>query len=58
MGPPALAHGKHEVPYGFKVGDVVQYHFVHNKEGATHIWPEDGEPATCIPQEAIDAVIE
>ena len=44
------------VPWGFHVGDIVQYHFVHNKEGFTMRWPEDGELATWIPQACVDGV--
>lgn len=57
-GEPAIVHGKHEVPHGFEVGDVVQYHFTHLEKGWTVPWPEDGEPVTYVPQENVDAVIE
>ena len=46
-----------EVPHGFEVGDVVIYHFTHLQENATRSW-DDGEPATWVPQENVDGVIE
>lgn len=58
LGPPALLYDKHEVPHHFEVGDVVQYHFQHNLEGATRPWPPDGKPATWIPQFDVDGVWE
>jgi co-chaperonin GroES (HSP10) len=57
VGAPALMYGKVEVPLDFQVGDIIQYHFNHHKEAATIPW-SDGEPATWIPQESVDAVIE
>ena len=57
MGAPAL-NGTVEVEPGFKVGDVVQYHFMHHEEAHTREWPEDGTKACWIPQNCIDAVIE
>jgi co-chaperonin GroES (HSP10) len=48
--------GGSDVPYGFDVGDVVQYHFHnHNQAAYTMAW-EDGEPATWMPQESVDGV--
>ena len=55
IGKPAI-HGKCEVPWGFDVGDVVQFHFEHNQEAATRTWPEDGKPATWLPQVCVVAV--
>jgi hypothetical protein len=61
MGPPARLHLKSadapEVPHGFEVGAVVQFHFVHNMEAHTRMWV-DGDPAVWIPQSCIDAVWE
>lgn len=57
LGPPARVNGHGaEVPHGFEVGDLVQYHFTSNREGATRIWPLDGQPATWIPQQNVDCV--
>ena len=47
----------HEIPHGFKVGDVVQFHFEHHQEGWTVMW-EDGKKATYLAQHNVDAVIE
>ena len=64
MGPPALTpvtwngKGGHPVDHGFKVGDVVQYHFNTHQEAWTMPWPPDGLPATWLPQESIDGVWE
>jgi co-chaperonin GroES (HSP10) len=57
LGPPRLK-GDVEVPHGFDVGDVVQYHFTVHEEASTRPWPVDGEPATWIPVDNIDAVLE
>jgi hypothetical protein len=50
--------GGHEVPFGFAVGDVVQYHFEHHQEAWTMTWPADGKPATWLAQHNVDAVLE
>src|SRR5271157_2379939 len=47
----------YEVPFGFRVGDTVQYHFEHHQEAWTTPWPDDGKPATWLPQHCVDAVI-
>ena len=61
LGPPAFldagAARSPVVPWDCAVGDVVQYHYVHNHEAHTRPWA-DGEPATWIPQMAVDAVVE
>jgi hypothetical protein len=62
MGPPArlTEHpSSPEVPHGFEVGDVVQYHFaaVGTQAARTRAWT-DGEPATWLCQPEIDAVWE
>ena len=53
LGAPALLEpntpGSPEVPWDIKVGDVVVYGFVHNKDAHTRAW-SDGEAATWIPQ--------
>jgi hypothetical protein len=59
-GPPArLTDHPHspEVPHGFEVGDVVQYHFgaMGTQEARTRAWI-DGKPATWMTQAEIDAV--
>jgi co-chaperonin GroES (HSP10) len=56
-GPPALTRKGHEVPHGFEIGDVVQFHYVHLKELSINEWI-DGKPANWMPQNCIDAVIE
>lgn len=59
MGPPARVNGTGaEVPHGFAVGDLVQFHFVHLEKGARNPWPPDGEMAVWVPQEAVDGVWE
>ena len=65
MGPPAVQEfvvdgvsRLVDVPHGFKVGDVVQYHFEHHQEAWTQVWPPDGKLATLIAQEFVDAVVE
>ena len=59
LGPPAFLDpsvpGSPEVPWDCAVGDVVQYHYVHNHEAHTRPW-EDGKDATWIPQMAVDGV--
>lgn len=57
MGAPARTSKGVEVPHGFQVGDVVQYHWVHRERDYTRPWT-DGEPACWIPQECVDGVIE
>jgi hypothetical protein len=57
LGPPAEDGGVPQ-PWGFEVGDVVQYHYIHNRAAFTRRWPLDGEPATWIPQSCVDAVVE
>ena len=44
-----------EIPHGFEVGDVVQYHFEHHQEAWTMAW-EDGSPATWLAQKNVDGV--
>lgn len=56
-GAPARAPGGTEVPHGFGVGDLVQYHFTTLEEAASNVW-EDGKVAHWIPQENVDAVWE
>lgn len=57
LGPPARLNGTGpEVPHGFQVGDVVQYHLTHLEKLATNPWPPDGEPATWVPQQNVDFV--
>jgi len=62
LGPPArlTEHpGSPEVPHGFVVGDLVQYHFgaVGTQEARTRAW-SDGKPATWLTQAEIDGVWE
>lgn len=62
LGPPArlTEHpSSPEVPHGFGVGDVVQYHFgaMGTQVARTRAWV-DGEPATWLTQVEIDAVWE
>ena len=62
LGPPSrlTEHPRSpEVPYGFGVGDVVQYHFgaVGTQAARTQTW-SDGEPATWMAQAEIDGVWE
>jgi hypothetical protein len=58
MGPPAVLRGI-EQPQDFAVGDLVQYHFSgHNQDAFTRTWPDDGLPATWVPQQDVDAVLE
>ena len=65
LGPPSLldfmVDGRvvtHPVPWDFAVGDVVQYHWEHNEEAFTKPWPDDGKPASWVPQRCVDGVIE
>ena len=48
-----------EVPHGFEVGDMVQYHFgaVGTQAARTRLW-SDGKPATWLTQAEIDGVWE
>ncbi len=63
MGPPALMgfwrdarFVEYEVPWGFEVGDVVQFHFAkQHQEAWTFTW-EDGKPFTMLPQDAVDGM--
>jgi hypothetical protein len=60
LGPPArlTEHPESpEVPHGFEVGDVVQYHFgaVGTQAARTRAWV-DGEPATWLTQAEVDGV--
>ena len=57
IGKPSLLNEQVEVPWGFDVGDVVQFHFTHHRDAATRKWPVDGEDATWIPQSSVDGVI-
>ena len=62
LGPPArlTEHpDSPEVPHGFVVGDLVQYHFgaMGTQEARTRLWT-DGEPATWMTQAEIDGVWE
>lgn len=58
LGAPMRTTSGAEVPYEFKVGDVVLFSFVSNeKKVATNTW-SDGEPALWIPQWAISAVVD
>ena len=56
LGPPPLTKRGAEVPIDVRVGDLVQFHYVHHREAHTRAWPEDGKLAVCIPQIALDAV--
>jgi hypothetical protein len=56
MGPSRL-RGDLEIPHGFEVGDEVLYIFTHLKDGWTLPWPLDGEPATWLPVENVQAVL-
>jgi co-chaperonin GroES (HSP10) len=59
MGPPARTRkGRAEVPHGFRVGDVVQYHFEHHQETWTMPWPLDGKKVTWLAQHNVDGVVE
>lgn len=58
LGPPARTTAGVEVPHGYRVGDLIQYHFDHLEQLLTNPWPEDGLPATWLPQVAIDGVWE
>ncbi len=57
FGPPALIWDHVEVPHGFVVGDVVIYTFRHHQEAFTRTW-EDGLPATWVPQDSVQCVVE
>jgi co-chaperonin GroES (HSP10) len=57
LGPPVRTpKGGAEIPHGFKVGDVVQFHFEATEKGRMTEW--DGAPAVVLAQREIDAVIE
>lgn len=64
LGPPATTPrsfdgdawvGGREIAHGFRVGDVVQYHFTHNHDAFTMPWTDGGE-ATWLPQQNVDGV--
>jgi hypothetical protein len=62
LGPPARVTehpSSAEVPYGFEVGAIVQYHFgaVGTQASRTRAWT-DGEPATWLCAAEVDAVWE
>ena len=57
MGPPVLTDDGHEVPHGFAVGDVVQFHFEATESGRTTTWGEH-EGVLVMAQREIDAVLE
>ena len=57
MGPPVLTGEGHEIPHGFRVGDVVQYNYESTEKGSRITWP-DGEVCVVRAQREIDAVIE
>ena len=58
MGPPARDKHGNEIEPGFRVGEEVQYHWEHNEDTFTRIWPEDGLPACWVRQFAVDGVWE
>jgi hypothetical protein len=55
MGAPARTPSGAEVDHGFRVGDLVQFHFTSLEAMARNTW-EDGKAALWIPQENVDAV--
>ena len=58
MGLPAIVYNRHELPYGFEVGNVVNYSMQMNEKWSDgQIW-EDGEPCIFVAQECINGVIE
>lgn len=57
LGPPVLTEQGHEIPHGFSVGDVVQFHYESTEAGSRLIWT-DGEVCVVRAQREIDAVIE
>lgn len=62
LGPPARlteSPTSPEVPHGFEVGDVVQFHFgaMGTQVARTRVWT-DGKPATWLTQAEVDAVWE
>ncbi len=57
LGPPVLTSQGHEIAHGFKVGDVVQFHYEATEAGSRLRWP-DGETCVVRAQREIDAVIE
>lgn len=56
MGEPSQVNG-HDVPWGFEVGAVVQYHWEYMEKAFTRPWV-DGEDASWLRQDCIDGVIE
>ena len=56
FGPPARTPGGAEVPHGFGVGDLVQYHYEFLEKLATNEW--GGVKAVWIPQQDVDGVWE
>lgn len=58
LGPPATDDNGVEQPWGFGVGAVVQYVWTHHERNFTVPWPDDGKPASWIPQSNVLAVIE
>lgn len=57
LGAPARTSRGVEVPFGFGVGDVVLYSFVHNEAAFTCPWT-DGGKATWVPQFCVSAVVD
>jgi len=55
VGPPVLTKRGAEIPLGFAVGDVVQFHFEATEEGRKTIW-SDGIEALVMAQREVDAV--
>lgn len=56
MGAPMLTSKGVEVPHGFAVGDDVVFHWIHGERLWTRPWL-DGEPASWVPQAAVDGVV-
>lgn len=54
LGPPARTAGGVEVPYGFAVGDLVQFHYEFLEKMARNMW--EGEEAVWVPQSDCDGV--
>ena len=57
MGPPVLTSKGHEITHGFRVGDVVQFHYESTEKGSRLTWT-DGSTCVVRAQREIDAVIE
>src|SRR5258706_5210064 len=57
MGPPMQTKRGVDVPHGFMVGDVVQFHWEHLEKAWTNRWT-DGLMAAWVPQKFVDAVVE